>query len=266
MTALPADDDLQQQQALLAAILSRDADPAGLLLREAGTRAAQGLAAYRGNAAAIAARALDAVFPTVAAMVGAEDFAHLAHDFWRAAPPQRGDLGEWGDSFPAWIGAHADFAAWPYLGDAARLDLAVHRCERAEDAERDAASLQWLERAEPSRLRLQLMPGTALIDSRWPLATIHAAHHGGAPDFAAVRDALARGTGEAVLVVRSGWRAAVHRLDAPTARWSQALLAGGDLAQAFDAAGAGFDFAAWLATALRENWLKEVQVLSDQGA
>jgi hypothetical protein len=58
----------------------------------------------------------------------------------------------------------------------------------------------------------------------------------------------------------------VHRIDMPTAGWSQSLLAGHDLARAFEAAGGGFDFAAWLATALREHWLKGVQAEADQAA
>lgn len=266
MTAPPADDhdDALRQQVLLAAIFARDPDPRLPPLHEAGARAAQGLAAYRGNAAAIAARALEAAFPTLAAMIGAEDFERVARAFWCASPPRRGDLGEWGDGFPAWLEADPGFVAWPYLGDAARLDLAVHRCERAADAELDSASLALLERAEPSQLRLVLMPGTALLDSRWPLATIHAAHHGTTTDFDMVRLALSRGEGEAVLVARHGWRAVVHRLDPPTARWMHALLAGRDLARAFDDAGEGFDFATWLATALREHWLKGVAAEPDQ--
>jgi hypothetical protein len=65
--------------------------------------------------------------------------------------------------------------------------------------------------------------------------------------------------------VRRGWCAVVHRVSAATARWSQSLLAGHDLARAFDVAGEGFDFAAWLAVALREKWLKAAQAEGDKG-
>ena len=258
--------EAERQRALLAAIATRGAAPAELALHEGAARARQGLDAYRINAAAIAERALLAVFPTLAALIGAEDFEHLAREFWRAEPPARGDLGEWGATFPAWLEAHAAFTAWPYFGDAARLDLAVHQCERAADADLDAASLSLLSEAEPQQLRLVLMPGTALIRSRWPIVTIHTAHHAADSDFDAMRVAIDKEVAETALVARLGWRAAVHGVDAVTARWTGHLIAGTPLDQALADAGDDFDFGAWLATAVRDKWLKGVAFCADQAA
>ncbi len=242
-----------QRQRQLLAVLATGVAPIGVL-RESGARAARGLAAYRANAEAIAERALASAFATVKAMVGAEDFNHLACE--------RGDLGEWGDAFPAWLAAHRGLTAWPWLADAGRLDLALHRCERAEDAVLDADSLGRLESADPSQLLLLLMPGTALLCSPWPIATIHRAHQldGDAAEraFADVRAGLDAQCGEQVLVARRGWRALVHPLDPATAAWTQDLLDGASLADALTRAGAAFDFAAWLANALRESWLRAV--------
>jgi hypothetical protein len=256
-----------RQQALLAVLAAGEADPATLALCESGERAARGLEAYRANAEASADRALASTFATVQAMVGAEDFTHLAREFWRAHPPQRGDLGEWGAEFPAWLGAHASMAHWPWLADCARLDLALHRNERAADASLDAASLMLLESADPSRLHLQLMPGTTLLRSAWPIASVHAAHQfvGDAAEhaFETVRVAITDARGEQVLVARQGWRAVVHRLDPSSAAWVQAVLDGACLADALAQAGEAFDFTAWLATALRESWLKGVVVSND---
>lgn len=257
--------EARRQQALLAALAGGAAELVGL--REAGARAARGLEAYRANAEAIAERALAATFPTVRAMVGDDDFRQLARAFRHAHPPRQGDLGEWGDAFPAWLAAHAALAPWPWLGDAARLDLALHRCERAADASLDAASLARLESTDPSRLRLELMPGCALLRSPWPIATIHRAHqldeaHSEAA-FAAVRTAIAGQCGEQVLVARRGWRAVVHALDPGWAAWTQDLLDGVALADALARAGEAFDLAAWLATALRETWLKGVAASND---
>ena len=258
--------EAQRQQALLAALATRGPASVDLRLRDGASRATQGLDAYRINAAAIAQRALAAVFPTVAALIGAEDFERLAHDFWRAEPPTCGDLGEWGETFPAWLEAHEAFTAWPYFGDAARLDQALHRCERAADAGFDAESLGLLSNTEPDQLKLVLMPGTTLIESRWPIVTIHAAHHGAEGGFDAVRAALDKGVAESSLVVRKGWRASVHRLDPLSALWTAKLLAGATLDRALADAGEGFDFAAWLATALQENWLKAALRVGDQPA
>jgi hypothetical protein len=283
--------EAQRQQALIdaidaaGAVDAADADGvarAGLQLREAGSRAARGLEVYRANAQALAERALGAAFASVQTMVGADDFAHLAREFWHARPPQRGDMGEWGDAFPDWLAVHPGLAPWPYLGDCARLDLALHRSERAADAAFDAASLSLLHSGDPRRLMLRLMPGAQLLVSTWPIATIHHAHQVDEPAraqaFDDVRAALAEPRAEQVLVARKGWRALVHRLDAGEAGFTASVLRGASLGAALagagagdeagdeadaDAAGAGFDFARWLGRALRESWLKDVVVSGD---
>lgn len=247
--------EARRQRELLAAITAPRADAA----------APAGLRAYRANAHASAERALAAACPTVQALLGAAAFAQLAREFWHAEPPQRGDLGEWGAALAAWIEAHPGLAEWPYLADCARLDLALHRCERAADALFDAASLALLSTAEPARLRLRLMPGVQGFGSRWPLASIHAAHAAGHDEalFALARERTTQGQGEAVVVARAGWRGVVHPIDAPGLAFMQALAREADLAQALDAAGEGFDFAAWLGAALRGGWLKEVAQVGD---
>jgi hypothetical protein len=268
--------EARRQQALVAAIAALNADgavdrstaPAAQAVAahgaEGGPRTVRGLAAYRANAGAISERALEAVFPTVRTMLGASDFAHAARSFVRETPPERGDLGEWGAAFPAWLAAQPALAEWPYLGDCAALELARHRCERAADVVADLDSLATLGHADPATLRIRLVPGTAVLSSRWPIATIDAAHRSAEadavadPGFAAVRAALAERRGEAVLVVREGWRAVVRAIDAPTQAWLVSLLEGADLASALDRAGPSFDVAAWLAAAIEGGWMRDV--------
>ena len=251
--------EVDRQRALVGAIFAQHGDAAMPALAETGERAERGLAAYRANAEALAERALGAAFARIRAMLGDDDFAHLAAAFWRAHPPQRGDVGEWGGEFAGWLQAHPAMARWPYLADCARLDFALHRSERAADADFDADSLALLGSADPQRLRLVPMPGTALVSSRWPIVTIHHAHRSGADaDFALARDAIERESAQHALVWRDGWRAAVTELAEPDASWTASLLAGVDLASALDSAGPGFDFAAWLARAIRQRWLEGV--------
>ena len=246
--------EARRQRQLLAALSLRGEPPA---LRERGARAERGLAAYRANASALAERALAAACPTLQAMLGEADFAALARAFWRDHPPQRGDLGEWGGELPGWIAAQAGLAEWPWLADSAWLDLALHRCERAADVVTELASLALLGEAEPDAIDLRFMPGLELRVSSFPIAAIHAAHRSGAPEaFAPVRAALAAGQGEAVCVSRAGWRAAVHRVSAHEVAFMLTLLRGASLAAALEAAGAGFDFGAWLQRAIEAAWLK----------
>ena len=256
--------ELLRQQALLTAIWSRDIEAAaGDLADSAGiagspARIARGLAAYRGNVEAAAVRALASAFPTVQARVGAGDFAHLVRSYLSVDPPQSGDLGEWGERLPTWLCELPALVGWPYLGDCAALDWAVHRCERAADVEFDAGSLGLLERLDPDRLHLRLRPGSAVLASSWPIATIHAAHRDRVDGFEAARAALAARRAEQVLVVRSGWRGVVHPIDLPTFDWMRDLLDGCDLGRALERAGPGFEFAEWLAAALRGGWLQGV--------
>jgi len=256
--------EAQRQQQLLALLLAERADASTLATRESASRALRGLQAYRANADASAARALRTAFPTVKALVGDDDFEHLAHEFRLVDPPTRGDLGEWGETFAPWLAAHAALAEWPYLGDCARLDWAMHRCERAGDASLDADSIARLGDTDPARLRLRLAPGLAVLDSRWPIAMILEAHRR-ADDaaFDAVRDALHARHGESVLVSRDGWRAVTTLIDSPLFDWTRRVLDGVDLAAAMQQAEARFDFAVWLARALAAGWLKGIDVLSD---
>jgi hypothetical protein len=252
--------EAERQRALLAAILAPRAAAAAAFLSETGERAQRGLSAYRANAEALAERALGAAFGSIRAMLGDEDFAHLAAEFWRACPPRRGDVGEWGTEFAGWLQAHPALARWPYLADCARLDFAMHGNERAADASVDAESLGLLADADSQGLRVVLMPGTALVSSRWPIVTIHRAHRSGADaEFAQAADAIAREQAQHALVWRDGWRAQVSAIDAVEAGWIASLLAGESLAAALDRAGSGFDFAAWLARALQQRRLKGIE-------
>jgi len=254
MTVHRDEAESRRQQALLAQLSAPRAD----------ANAPPGVQAYRANAHASAERALRVACPTLHALLGGDDFAHLARDFWHAHPPQRGDLGEWGGALPGWIAGHPGLAQWPYLADCARLDLALHHCERAADAALDAASLALLSSTEPNRLSLRLMPGVQALASNWPVASIHAAHAGGDERlFEVARERIEQAMGEVVVVAREGWRGVVHRTEAPGLAFMQALARGVDLAQALDAAGEGFDFAAWLADAVRWRWLHEVSFIGD---
>ena len=259
--------EAERQRDLLAAILVPQPAPAPPGLREADARARRGLGAYRVNARASAERALASSFGTLRTMLGEADFEALARAFFQQQAPLRGDLGEWGASLPGFIEQQAALNAWPYLADCARLDWALHQCERAADAEFDAASLARLGDTDPSQLHVDWMPGSALIESAWPLALIHAAHQRNDDDnneaFAQVRDALAQKKSEAVLVVRSGWRATVVRVDESALVWTRHAMAGADLGRALAAAGPDFDFTAWLAQAVAPCWLKGISVRVD---
>ena len=252
-----------RRQRLLLRVLWGDAPLEALAgrLRDAPQRAARGLQAYRANAGALAERALAAAFPTVAQLVGAESFAALARAFRQAHAPERGDIAQWGEALPAFIAAAPQLADTPYLPDVARLDWRVHAAEQAADAGAGVDGLQRLAEADPAALWLRPAAGLALVASPYPVASIRQAHRSDAADrFAAVRAAFARGQGEAALVYRDGFVACVSVLPESGARFVQALLDGLTLGRALDAAGPDFAFDGWLARALRQGWLRSVEL------
>lgn len=250
-------DEAERQRRLLDAL--RSAEAHALPVREHGGRAQRGLQAYRANAEASAERALATAFPTLQMLLGQDDFRQLAREHWREHPPARGDLGEWGTELPGWIATHPQLAAWPYLADAARLDAAVHACERAADGSLDGGSLSRLGDTDPSRLAVDFQSGVALVESPWPIVLLHRAHHGDPALLdGELPGAIAERRAEAALVARRGWKAEVHALDTAAAGFTRDLLAGRCLGDALARAGEGFDFAAWLAAALQGHWLKGI--------
>jgi hypothetical protein len=260
-----SDREARRQRQLLRALWRRDADDAltpWMPHDAASTRL--GLAAYRGNSAAIAARALGAAFPTVRELMSNESFDSLARTLWHRHPPERGDLAHWGGTLAAFIDADTQLADEAYLADVARLDWAVHRIEHAADGPSLPDGLARLASEDPARLGITFRDGATRLPSRWPIVSIWRAHRRSGDDrFASVRAAFANGRAECAWVWRDGWRAAVSALDAPDARFVGALQRGESLAAALECAGAAFAFEAWLREAVTQRWLAAVRFLPD---
>jgi len=259
-----------RQQMLLRA-LWRDARP-GVLAgwTRDGERFTRGLQAYQANAGALAEKALAAAYPTVQQLLGAASFAGLARAFWHRQAPVRGDIGIWGEGLADFL---ADFLAdagnaaegpaeEPYLPDVARLEWAVHVAATAADRDTGTTiGLHQLADHDPTIIGLQARPGTALVLSAHPVASIWLAHRPAvehqADRFDAVREAFAQGRAEAALVWRSGWQVQVAAIDAVDARFTQQLLLGATLGDSLQgmAHETDFSFKAWLLAHLPRGWL-----------
>jgi hypothetical protein len=248
-----------RQQQLVQA-LRAGSTPTGL--RQDGSLA-RGLLAYRANAAALAERALAAVYPTVQQVVGADAFALLARAHWQRHPPTAGDLAQWGAELPQALADDAALQDEPYVPDLARLEWAVHVADRALDGPSTATGLGWLAERDPADLFVQMAAGIAVVVSRHPVVRIWLAHRSEDDDrFAAVRAAFAAGEGDHALVWRQGWRVQVQAVDAAQAHFTQALLRGGSLGHALSQAADDFAFEPWLISALQQQRLWAVMLKS----
>lgn len=270
--------ELARQQAVLAACrtphdaaLPWDASQAcwpALTAASLHTDAA-GLRAYQLNAQATAQRVIAGHFPTLQAMLGEDTLKALALILWQEAPPEGGDLGEWGGALPELIGRHPDLQAWPWLADCARLDWARHRCERAADARLNAPSLNLLAEAEPDQLHMALKPCVQLLTSDWPVLALWQAHQGPTEAHeAAARLALQSGLAGDVVIWRTSWQLQMARVPPADALWMKALMTqssqtGQSLGALLDHAPAGFDFSKWLNQAVAQGWLWKLRTAAD---
>lgn len=267
MNAQPLSSLAQQQQALSLALFVRpgtaDADTAEqqlwCLLDAHHPQTARSLAAYRANGHALAERSLLAAYPVIAALIGGDNFALLARDLWHRHPPQCGDLARWGDALPGFLQTNQQLAEAPYLGDVARAEWALHHAAGSPDAEPDLPSFARLGQEDPQGLALTLAPGTAVVSSLYPVASLITAHLHGTPSLAVAAQRLRDGRGEHALVWRQGLRPRIAGISPTAAALVQAQLNGADLPQSLDAACAdtdpaeAFDFSAWLTAAVTDG-------------
>lgn len=213
----------------------------------------RGLEAYRRNLVASAARALEVSYPTIRLLLGEDLLKRFAGQFLRQHGRRVSDWGMWGAEFPAWLRAHPMSQEHPYLQDVARLDWAVHQCDRAADAIVDADSLSTLASQDIYSVTLSFAPGARLVRSSFPIVDIYCAHQQRPdnPDLSAVPEKLRQGVGQTALIWRQGWRSMV-REPVPEEMALLALLdSPGSLGEALDASSAtAASLPTWLPSAI----------------
>lgn len=174
---MPSPADLQ---AGFAAALAEPAlpVPAGLRLP-----AERRLDVHRNNRMAALIEALEAGFPTVRQLVGADFFKAAAKAYIRRAPPASPVLLLYGETLGDFLDSFEPAGRLPYLGDVARLEWARLAAYHAADAEPLPVSrLAAVPQASLPALRLTLHPSLQLLSSRWPIASLWAATAGADAD------------------------------------------------------------------------------------
>jgi hypothetical protein len=145
----------------------------------------------------------------------------------------------------------------PYLSDVARAEWACHALASVSDAAPDPASFARLSAGDASGLTLTLAPGTTLITSPFPVATLVLAHRFQEPSLADAAQKLREHTAETALIWRERQRPRLSPVSPVEAAMTRSLLQGLDVPAALDAALAAapdgtddFDLSRWLTQAV----------------
>jgi Putative DNA-binding domain len=257
----------QQQRDLLHAIFTAKNiatqainTPARGLINTKNSYSLRGLQTYQANAAASAQRSLQTAYPVIAQLIGDDAFAHLARDFWARHPPTCGDLAQWGADLSGFIARIPMLQTEPYLCDVAKAEWALHTAATAADQTADMSTFSLMAEQDPAALTLQLAPGTALVHSHYPIASILTAHVYDSPSFEEVGQKLRQNMPEIALVWRHGLRPMVAACTATEAVFIARLLAGASLLAALESDGLAasdpsFDFQGWLPQAVQKGLL-----------
>lgn len=262
----------RDQQALLRVVLGgHDDDTLNAIVDSNSACAAgkslvqRGLRAYQSHGPALAERALGAAYPVIAQLMGDENFAALARQFWRAQPPNCGDMAQWGDGLANFLAAAPQLADEPFVADVALIEWALHRASFAADSSADLSSFGLLSAEPPAVPSLWLSQGAWLLDSRFPVVSLIHAHQFPAEDqksaLAHAAALMACGTGEKALVWRDGFKPRLRHLGGAEHALIRALQSGQSLEAALTQAGdaqnksseVAFDFAVWLAHSVKSG-------------
>ncbi|MCP3054902.1 DNA-binding domain-containing protein [Aurantimonas marianensis] len=216
----------------VAALTTRQAPlvPKGLTTRR-GAPDASRFAIYRNNVHVSLVEALGKRFPVTRQLVGDEFFRGMAREFVQAVKPRSPVLLRYGTEFPAFVAAFAPADTVPYLGDVARIEVAVSEAYHAAEAPvLDMAALSALDPERLGDMVIDAHPAARFVRSAFPVGTIWSNHQ--------IEPAkpICEWTGEDVLITRPKAEIGLTVPPPADASFVAALLSGRPFTQAAEAA------------------------------
>ncbi|UWQ77808.1 DNA-binding domain-containing protein [Leisingera sp. S132] len=203
---------------------------------------------YRNNVAVSLTEAMHSAFPVIAKLLGKQNMDGLAGIFLRQHPPSSPLMMFYGEHFPAFLEGMEQLRHLGYLGDVARLELALRRAYHSADAAPVAPeALGGLTPDQLMGTRLSLAPAVQVICSPWP---IHAIWRYNTEDGAPKPEPQAQD----VLITRPEFDSIPQVLPSAGALWIRALMQGATIGEALEQAAAAdetFDLGATLALLLQ---------------
>lgn len=233
-------------------LLRADVAIPGGLTDGAGRPAGRRYDVYRNNIAVALREALETGFPAVAKLIGPENSARAAGMYLRAEPPDSPLMMHYGPGFPDFLEGIEALRSIGYLGDVARLELAMRRSYHAADAANfESGRLATLDEAALMAARLVLAPSVQVVRSRWPVLSVY--RYTLRPD-----QPKPQPRAEDVLITRAEYDPAPHLLPQGGADFVDALLRGQTFGAAVTAAGADFDLPATLTLLLQQGAISDL--------
>jgi hypothetical protein len=243
---------LEWQQRFQQILLNGGSDPEILsALADPPTQRERRVAVYRNNVRHALLNVLEAAFPVVRQLIGAECYTATMLVFIARQPPQRPALYEYGEALPAFLATFPPLVELPWLSDVARLEWVRQMALfAAEDPPLTPECLAAIPANELPHLRLALQPSVQFLRSAWPIHSIWGAHQLGGESLATVD----LGHAETVLIWRRQQHVHQRLLTAGEFALLTALAVGCPLAQAAEAAlqEPGSDLSLILATLLND--------------
>ena len=245
MTAVP------QSQFRAALLDAGVAVPEGIVNPDRGP-ATKRFDVYRNNVAVGLSDALEAGFPVLRKLLGADFFRAMAGVYLRTHPPQSPLMMYYGAAMPQFLARFGPTAKLGYLPDVARLELALREAYHAADATPIApAELAAVHGDALMRARLRLAPAVRTLSSDHPVHAIYLANTAVSAPKPVMR-------AEAVLVSRAGLDPQIHPIGAAGAACITALGQGRSLGHAFADADETLDLGAVLTLLLAQGAITEI--------
>lgn len=214
----------ETQSAFLAAIRSNASSPDATWVVEDGIAAGDRVQIYRNNYRLGALAAMQATYPVVERLGGADWFRQTVARYQQQYPSTCGDLQFIGEAFPGFLRADLETSAYDYFSDVATLEWTYQLVLTAPD--REAAEIAVLEAVDPAeyeRLLFIPRPAVSLVESKYPIFAIWHAHQPEVTDPGEIR--LDAGPSR-VLLIRRPDHVELRELAEPTFLLLAQFLAG----------------------------------------
>ncbi len=167
---------------------------------------------YRNNVFSNYRSALQAVYPAILSLVGADYFRQAALRYVKQFPSQSGDIHHYGEQFAELLASLPGAEDLAYLPDVAKLEWSIHAAFHAADAEPlDLRQLQSIAPENYDNIRFTLNPATRLLESSFPIQRIWQVN---LPNYQGDQRVDLREGGGVVLVTRRNFVMEVENISA----------------------------------------------------